>query len=56
VADGEALFLFRETPTVREAYNPLQKHAYTTVIVLGVLSVLTGLWCGSRFSSPGWRG
>jgi len=31
-------FFFGETPTVREAYNPLQKHAYTTVIVLGVLS------------------
>ena len=30
-------------PPVREAYNPLQKHAYTTAIGLGVLSVLTGL-------------
>src|SRR5437660_1103814 len=36
-------FLFREKPPVRESYNPLQKHASTTVLVRCVLSVLTGL-------------
>ena len=30
VADGEALFLFRAEAALREAYNPLQKQAYTT--------------------------
>src|SRR4029077_4705448 len=35
-------FFFGPKPEQREAYNPLQKHAYTTVIILGVLSVLTG--------------
>src|SRR5947208_13754665 len=30
-------------PPATEPYNALQKHAYTTVIALGVLSVLTGL-------------
>src|SRR5258708_28542036 len=43
-------------PPVREAYNPLQKHAYTTAIGLGVLSVLTGLvvWKPVQFSWLGW--
>src|SRR5207253_2302899 len=36
-------FFFGPKPPVREAYNPLQKHAYTSAIGLGVLSVLTGL-------------
>src|ERR1700692_4238742 len=36
-------FLLGEKPPVREVYNPLQKQAYTIAIVLGVLSVLTGL-------------
>src|SRR5213595_2641472 len=36
-------FLFGPKPLPKEAYNPLQKHAYTSAIVLGVLSVLTGL-------------
>jgi Ni,Fe-hydrogenase I cytochrome b subunit len=36
-------FFFGPKPPVREAYNPLQKQAYTTAIGLGVLSVLTGL-------------
>jgi Ni/Fe-hydrogenase b-type cytochrome subunit len=49
-------FFFGEKPPVREAYNPLQKHAYTTVIVLGVLSVLTGLvvWKPIQFSWLAW--
>ena len=38
-------FFFGAKPAVavKEAYNPLQKHAYTSVFALGVLSVLTGL-------------
>lgn len=36
-------FLFRAKPALNEQYNPLQKQAYTSVILLGVLSVLTGL-------------
>jgi len=49
-------FFFGEKPPVREAYNPLQKHAYTTAIGLGVLSVLTGLvvWKPVQFSWLGW--
>src|ERR1700722_11857923 len=35
-------FLFGPKPVLKEAYNPLQKHAYTMTIGLGVLSVLTG--------------
>jgi len=35
-------FFFGPKPPVKEAYNPLQKHAYTSAIGLGVLSVLTG--------------
>ena len=40
----------------KEAYNPLQKHAYTSAIVLGVLSVLTGLaiWKPVQFSWLAW--
>jgi thiosulfate reductase cytochrome b subunit len=49
-------FFFGPKPPLREAYNPLQKQAYTSAIILGVLSVLTGLRCGSRFSSHGWPG
>ena len=49
-------FFFGPKPPVREAYNPLQKHAYTTAIGLGVLSVLTGLvvWKPVQFSWLGW--
>jgi len=49
-------FFFGPKPPVREAYNPLQKHAYTTVIGLGVLSVLTGfvVWKPIQFSWLGW--
>ncbi len=36
-------FLFGPKPEISEAYNPLQKLAYTSVMVLGILSVLTGL-------------
>jgi Ni/Fe-hydrogenase b-type cytochrome subunit len=49
-------FFFGPKPPVREAYNPLQKHAYTTAIGLGVLSVLTGLavWKPVQFSWLAW--
>ena len=36
-------FLFAHKPRVTQPYNPLQKLAYTSVIGLGVLSVLTGM-------------
>jgi Ni/Fe-hydrogenase b-type cytochrome subunit len=36
-------FFFGPKPQATEPYNPLQKLAYTLVIVLGVLSVLTGM-------------
>lgn len=36
-------FFFGRKPPVTEPYNPLQKLAYTSVIGLGVLSVLTGM-------------
>src|SRR6267154_3635507 len=35
-------FFFGPKPLTKEAYNPLQKHAYTSAIGLGVLSVLAG--------------
>lgn len=35
-------FFFGPKPAVRETYNPLQKSAYTSVFILGVLSVATG--------------
>jgi Ni/Fe-hydrogenase b-type cytochrome subunit len=43
-------------PEAREAYNPLQKQAYTTAIVLGALSVLTGLavWKPVQLSWLAW--
>jgi Ni/Fe-hydrogenase b-type cytochrome subunit len=49
-------FLFGPKPPVTEAYNPLQKQAYTSVIVLGVLSVLTGfaVWKPIQFSWLAW--
>jgi thiosulfate reductase cytochrome b subunit len=52
MADGKALFLFRPETCSAQAYNPLQKQAYTTAIGLGVLSVLTGLavWKPVQFS------
>ncbi len=49
-------FFFGPKPYVREAYNPLQKLAYTSAIVLGALSVLTGLaiWKPVQFSWLAW--
>ncbi|MGH7885133.1 MAG: cytochrome b/b6 domain-containing protein [Thermodesulfobacteriota bacterium] len=35
-------FLFRSKPELKEQYNPLQKLAYTSVIILAVLSMITG--------------
>ena len=36
-------FLFKPKPEPREAYNPLQKLAYTSTILFGALAVATGL-------------
>ena len=49
-------FFFGKKPPVTEAYNPLQKLAYTSAIGLGVLSVLTGLavWKPIQFSWLAW--
>jgi Ni/Fe-hydrogenase b-type cytochrome subunit len=49
-------FFFGPKPPVTEAYNPLQKMAYTSAIGLGVLSVLTGLavWKPIQFSWLAW--
>ena len=47
---------FGPTPEQREPYNALQKQAYTTAIVLGLLSVLTGfaIWKPVQFSWLAW--
>jgi Ni/Fe-hydrogenase b-type cytochrome subunit len=49
-------FFLGKKPPATEPYNPLQKHAYTTVIALGVLSVLTGLavWKPVQLSWLAW--
>ena len=49
-------FFLGPKPDQREAYNPLQKQAYTTVMVLGILSVLTGIavWKPVQFSWLAW--
>ena len=49
-------FLFGPKPLTKEAYNPLQKLAYTSAIVLGFLSFLTGLaiWKPIQFSWLAW--
>jgi thiosulfate reductase cytochrome b subunit len=49
-------FFFGPKPPAREAYNPLQKQAYTGAIGLGVLSVLTGfaVWKPVQFSWLAW--
>lgn len=49
-------FFFGPKPAQHETYNSLQKHAYTTVIVLGILSVLTGVvvWKPVQFSWLAW--
>jgi Ni/Fe-hydrogenase b-type cytochrome subunit len=36
-------FFFGRKPAQTEVYNPLQKMAYTSTIVLGLLSILTGI-------------
>jgi Ni/Fe-hydrogenase b-type cytochrome subunit len=36
-------FFFRRKPAQTEVYNPLQKMAYTSAILLGLLSILTGI-------------
>jgi len=45
-------FFFGQKPSQREVYNPLQKLAYTSAIVLGILSVVTGIavWKPVQFS------
>jgi Ni/Fe-hydrogenase b-type cytochrome subunit len=49
-------FFFGAKPPLREAYNPLQKQAYTSAIGLGVFSVLTGLavWKPVQLSWLAW--
>jgi Ni/Fe-hydrogenase b-type cytochrome subunit len=49
-------FFFGPKPALRETYNPLQKNAYTFVIILGVLSVATGfvIWKPVQFSWLAW--
>jgi len=49
-------FFFGPKPQQREAYNALQKQAYTTVVILGVLSVLTGfaIWKPVQLSGLAW--
>jgi len=49
-------FFFGRNPPPREAYNALQKHAYTSVFILGVLSVATGfaIWKPIQFSWLAW--
>lgn len=49
-------FFFGAKPEQHEAYNSLQKHAYTSAIGLGVLSVLTGfaIWKPAQFSWLAW--
>jgi Ni/Fe-hydrogenase b-type cytochrome subunit len=49
-------FFFGRKPPATEAYNSLQKQAYTAAIGLGVLSVLTGLvlWKPVQFSWLAW--
>jgi len=49
-------FFFGPKPPATETYNPLQKSAYTSVFILGVLSVATGLaiWKPIQFSWLAW--
>jgi Ni/Fe-hydrogenase b-type cytochrome subunit len=49
-------FFFGPKPPSREAYNPLQKQAYTAVVGLGLLSVMSGfvVWKPVQFSWLGW--
>ena len=45
-------FFFGPKPPATEAYNALQKQAYTSAVILGILSVLTGfaVWKPIQFS------
>ena len=45
-------FFFGPKPPSTEAYNPLQKMAYTSAVLIGILSVLSGLviWKPVQFS------
>ena len=45
-------FFFGAKPPAREAYNPLQKLAYSSAVSLGLLSVVTGIavWKPVQFS------
>jgi Ni/Fe-hydrogenase b-type cytochrome subunit len=49
-------FLFGPKPLIRDSYNPLQKLAYTSALILGFLSVLTGfaIWKPVQFSWLAW--
>jgi Ni/Fe-hydrogenase b-type cytochrome subunit len=49
-------FFFGAKPLETEAYNPLQKLAYTSAIALGILSALTGVavWKPVQFSWLAW--
>jgi len=49
-------FFFGSKPEAEEVYNPLQKLAYTSVMLLGILSVLTGVavWKPVQFSWLAW--
>ena len=49
-------FFFGPKPPAKEAYNALQKQAYTAALVLGILSVLTGfaVWKPIQFSWLAW--
>ncbi len=49
-------FFFGKKPRPTEAYNPLQKLAYVSVLLLGIASVLTGmvLYNPVQFSALAW--
>ena len=49
-------FFFGPKPPAMEIYNALQKLAYTSAIILGILSVLTGfaIWKPVQFSWLAW--
>jgi thiosulfate reductase cytochrome b subunit len=49
-------FLFGKKPAQTEPYNPLQKLAYTSAILLGAVSMLSGLVMFNpvQFSWLGW--
>jgi Ni/Fe-hydrogenase b-type cytochrome subunit len=49
-------FFFGPKPTTTGAYNPLQKLAYTTAVLLGALSLLTGMvmYKPAQLSALGW--